>query len=261
MSNNNVNYAIFNGVNLNTITGFSVLASNPYKVPTRKLSSFNIARTDKNKVSSAFYVERLVTLRVGIACGTRALTEASIDSLMALLQGLEKELQLPQGAGLRKYFCTLADVNELIAGGAYWEAELVFQCSDNFGYDIADSLLAQVSGFNSGQKTTTLAVGGSAPSQLPVTTLTLTAVAGATSQLIYLGNSATGQELSISRTWIAGDVLVVDSYNRTVQVNGIDVDFNGAFPEFAPGTAYATYRDTFTSRTMSFTMVYKRRWV
>jgi hypothetical protein len=77
---------------------------------------------------------------------------------------------------------------------------------------------------------------GTAPWQQPIVTVTLgTITAGGTGGTIQIGNNANGQAVVITRNWLAGDVLMVDSYNKIITVNGLEVDFTGAFPEFAPG--------------------------
>ena len=53
-----------------------------------------------------------------------------------------------------------------------------------------------------------------------------------TSASITIGNAGNGQAVTVTRVWAAADILVVDCLNKTVQVNGADVNFSGAFPEF-----------------------------
>lgn len=253
--------ATFNSNLLTSITGLTILATNPYIPARRKLSLNDIARTNKAKTNSAFYMKKAVMVRVSITRATRDLLEQSIDSLMTILQGIEKELLLTQAGGTRKYTCTLADTIVRNDGGSYCEIDLIFETSDHFGYDNAPTLLKQVSGFTSGQKTDQITVGGSAPWQVPKLTLTYSAVTDGTSKNVIIGNDATGQSVTITRTWVAGDVLEIDALNQTVKVNGTEVDFDGAIPEWAPGIGYISYSDTFSARTFSYTLNYYKRYI
>ena len=99
---------------------------------------------------------------------------------------------------------------------------------------------------------------GNAPEQYPVITITLTAVTGGSAASIFVGNNGTGQQLTITRTWSASDVLVIDTFNRTVKVNNVEVDFGGHSPLFAPGAGTLGYVDTFTTRTFTISAVYAK---
>lgn len=257
-----INYPVrLDGTLLDSITGLSVLATDPYKPAKRVLSIANLARTNKAKLNSAFYNKKVIKVRIGISRTTRALAEVSLDSLMGILQGQEKELLIPQSGGTRKYTVTYSDNNMTHSGGSYIEMELFFETSDHFGYDTAYTLLAQVSGFTSNYKNTTIAVEGSADWQAPLVTVTISALTDGTDKTVTIGNDRTGQQTAVTRTWLAGDVLVVDALNQSVKVNGVEVTFSGGIPEFAPGVGYLTYSDNLGSRTMSMTAKYYRRWV
>ena len=262
MSLINVNTATFDGVDLATISGLTILSTNPYKLPKRTLSSYVLARANKTKNNSAFYTDRNIEVRVGITRATRDLLETSIDSLNRILQGLEKPLILKQSNGLRKYYCTFSSAQAKEDGGSYIELSLMFDCSDSFGYDTADTLLTAWSAVTGNYRTDTLDVGGSADWQAPVITRTYSSITSdGTDKDVVIGNGATGAAITISRIWATNDVLEVDCYNRTVKVNGVEVLFSGGFPEFAPGVGYLTYSDQFTARTYSGQAVYAKRWV
>lgn len=254
------NPVTFNGISLNSISGLTVLKIDPYRIPKRTLSTYSIARTHKSKTNSAFYTDKNILVKVGISRATRNLLEVSLESLINILHDLEADLIVPQGNALRRYTCTLADTVFAQDGGSYVEIDLIFACSDRFGYDIAQTLLKQVTGFTSGQSTNSFTVEGSAPTQAPKITLTYSALTGGTSKEVVIGNGSTGQAITISRTWASGDVIVIDCLNRTVKVNGTDVSFTGAFPDFATGIGYLTYADQFTARTFNMTVNYYKRY-
>lgn len=254
--------ANFDSQELTSITGLTVLATNPYIPAKRSLTIGNLARTNKAKVSSAFYNKRELLVRVGITRNTRDLLETSIDSLMILLQGIEKDLILRQAGASRKYVATYSDAIINKDGGSYIEMDLIFSTSDHFGYDLAPTLLKQVTNFTSGNKTDSFTVEGSAPFQVPTITLTFSAIGNtADSRNVTIGNGALGMAVSLTRTWTNGDVIEISAPNQTVKINGVEVSYTGAIPEFAPGIGYLTYNDTFTSRTFSYTATYVKRFI
>lgn len=261
MSIANANFAIFNGSNLaSLVSGLTVLAINPYRPAKRNLNIANLARVNKRKVPSAFYREKDIAVTVCIQQANRDAVERSIDSLMALLQGIEKELMVPQSGGTRKYVCTYSDAVPRKDGGAYWEADLVFALSDLMGSDTSYTTIVSLTGVTSATRSDQYNFEGSAPWQLPRIEIYYTAITGGTAADVVIGN-ATGSSMTINRTWAAGDRLVIDCANESVQVNGANVAFTGGFPNFPRGVGTLQYSDGFTTRTYNNTTTYYRRWV
>jgi len=255
-----VNVVRFDSNSLTDVTGLTVLKTDPYKPPARRLNIYELARAHKSKGLSGWYNKRIITIKVGISRDTRANVEASLDDLMDKLHGVEKILQLPQAGTLREYYSTFSQAVVVTEAGAYLEIDLIFECSDNFGYDVQPVQALSISGATTASSSDSLSFGGSAPTQVPVITFTLSALTGGTSKNVIIGNGVTGQEITINRTWTAGDLIIIDCFNRTVKVNGTEVAFTGAFPEFATGNGLLTYEDTLTTRTRSGTVIYNKRY-
>ena len=261
MSIINTYFAIFDSNNLaNSVTGLTILGIDNYMPPKRKLSIYKVARTNRNKVPSAFWEQRTIKVRVCIQRASREDVQSSIDDLISILQGIEKELWIPQAGETRKYYCTLGDVNVLKGGGAYWEAELMFTCSDTHGYSTQYDTIVSQTGITATPRTDQYNFKGSAEWQVPYIRITFTAVSGATSKILNIGNTATGQQISISRTFLATDVVEIDSRLETVKVNGIEVAFTGAFPRFAKGLGNLQISHNFTSATFNELAYYYRRY-
>lgn len=263
---NDNNEAKFNGVLLTSVPGLTVLATNPYLPPRPNLTIDEIARRSKQTVSSQFYNNKQITIKVAINTISRSLTEQSRDILFGLLHGREKDLILKHSGALRKWTATYADYNFVQQGGSYMEIDLLFKCSDQYGYDINPSTLLSVIN-TSASRASLLSVDGNAPTQLPIITLTYTAadVASATSINILVGNNSTGQQIAITGSSFAGGVAtyIIDCANQTVTKDGTDIMsvVSGAFPEFAKGENYQTYSDNIASRTVHiFTQYYKRNF-
>lgn len=251
----------FDGINLETVSGLTILGVNPRATARRNVVLQDLARSNRSNTDSAFYNERIIPIRVGIARDTRALAESSLDTLMGLVQGIQKELNIPQSGTRRVYTCTLQEMEELTGGGSYIEHTLYFSCSDRFGYDVASTLLLQFTGFTSGQKTDQINVGGSAEWQVPIITYTINSVTGGTGATVSIGNNDTGQQINITRDWVAGSVIVINSRTGDVTVNGAPADYTGAIPQWRPGIGYIAYSDTFTARNISGNVRVTQRYV
>lgn len=255
--------AIFDEVDLNTIPGLTVLKTDPYRPARRTVSLSELIRTDKAKVTGAFYTERLITVRIELTRSTRALMEQSLDAMMNLIQGSEKTLILNQAGVQRKYYCTFADsvVDEESEGGSFLQMDLIFTCSDMFGYKTSADTLLAITTYTSAFRSDRLTFTGSAKWQVPVITITYSSITSGTSKVVRIGNDNTGQVATITRTWLTGDVLEVDCYNRTIKVNGTEVAFTGAIPEWNTGFGYWSYADTFGARTFTGSITCVSRYV
>jgi hypothetical protein len=129
-----------------------------------------------------------------------------------------------------------------------------------FGRDTSNTTACNTS-FTGSSKTSTFVLIGGTVVALPVITITLTAGTGLTSKYIQITNPSTGKLIRITRTWVAGDILIIDCENKTVKVNGTDVDYTGVFPTWSPDDTQIQYDDTLTTRTVTMNMVYKKRYL
>lgn len=251
---------LFDSRNIEDVPGLTVLATDAFKPAKRKLVLLNIARTDQSKLNSSDYEEKIITIRASIVRSTRALAETSFDTLMSYLQGNEKELIVRQSGLQRKWTATYEDTVFEVSGGAYLEFDIIFRCSDPFGYELTLTQIAFANAYTSASRTDTFTPGGSAPWQVPLIFVTYTAVSGAGT--VNIGNENTGQQITVTRTFTAGEVLKVDSYNKLVTINGTEIDFAGAWPEFKPNVfSYLNYNDTFSSRTIRYYAYYYKRYI
>lgn len=255
--------AFFDDYQFTLVPGLRILGLDPYKPPKRKLFIADIIQSNRSKVSSGFFNEKLINIRIDISRASRNLLQGSIDTLMSNIQGVEKSLIVPQNFAFRRYTATYEDIVITNDGGSYIEATLVFRCSDRFGYDTAKTLLLNNTTITNNFRIITLTtnIDGSARYQAPVITITVNSVTNGGTPTITVGNANNGQVLTVSRTWAAGDLLIIDAANRTVQVNGIDVAYTGALPTWLKGGAVLSYSDGLTARNLTLKVDYFRRWL
>lgn len=243
------------------VTGLTVLAINSYLPPKRNLYIEQVARSDMNKATTGYYNQKDIAVTIGITRDTRANTENSLDSLFNYIQGIEKDLLIVESGSWRRYTATYHDFVLKRGGGSYIEFDLIFSCSDLFGYSLQYEQLLDATGRTLYNYTDSFTINGNALTQVPTVTAFISALTGAATNTIMIGNVATGRFISVSRAWTAGDRLVVDCKNKTVSINGANVDFMGAFPDFAPGIGYMQYQDNFATRTLALSVYYYRRFV
>lgn len=263
-----INYPVsFDGYTLTNIPGVSVLATNPYAPAGRSVNLGELARSNSRKVRSAFFTKRQIKIVVAVKGASRANMENSLDLLMAKLTGIEKQLILAQslaGAGVpsnRLYYATLSDSVPREDGGSFMYIDLIFECSDSFGYEVTNTTLLNIGSITTATRNDAFTFGGSAPWQVPIITVTYAALTGGTGKQLIIGNPAIGQQVMITRDWTTADQVIVNSYDKTVKVNGVEVDFTGAIPEWQPGAGNWTYSDNLTTRSFGVNLVYAKRYV
>lgn len=268
MSNPTMGPLLFNSIDLEAnVPGLTILSLPVFIPPQKTLANYILSNTNKSKTTQNFFTKRQIPVTMAITRPSRTQLDGSFDALWPLLSGLEQDLITIEGGTQRRYTATWSDFSLKEAYGGYAKFDVIFTTSDMFGYEPNYTLLLDQSGFTTSPQTPVMAdIGGSAEWQVPILTFYLSVITGGASATVTIGNPATGQTVSIVRTWTAGDQIEIDSQNKTVKVNGVLVDFSGAIPEWQPRPLVATgqskmqYTDTFTTRTLRIRGIYYKRY-
>ena len=262
--------ASFNGNSLQTFNGTNGILLQEIdhgSTPDITLNILNLAKLPRSTVTSALKQRKTVILSGEIIGTSVSDCSTQIQTFKGYLIGFEKTLLVSDGSGDINYIATVN--KNTIKRPAYqsWaEFTTEFICSTPYGSDTSATTLLNASGRTSGSYSDGITVGGNAEWQMPIITITLTAVTGATGKFITIGNSLTGQACTVTRNWANGDVLIIDTSSLTapVTVNGSQVVFTGALPTFNPTSYVAgqaiTYNDNFTTRTMTENVINYQRW-
>jgi hypothetical protein len=259
---------LFNSNDIEALVAGLAVVSIPIFVPAKKtVTSYPLALQNKVKVVQSFFTGRILPVTCTITRPSRQALDQAFDALWPLISGTELPLTFVEGAGQRQYTATWADFNLIEQAGGYAKFDLLFTASDQYGYDPTYVTLLQQNGVTAQPLTWTMGdVDGSAEWQVPIITLTLTAVTGGSSVTLSIGNPASGQTCNITRSWAANDVLEIDSRLKTVKVNGTLVDSSGAIPEWNPKSIVGTGQskilvsDGLTTRTYNLNVKLYRRW-
>lgn len=259
----------FNGTDLSTVSGLQVYSINPYGAG-RNLLISQIARRSVRKLSSAFYNQRQIYVSLYIAVPSRALLDQSLDQLLSIIQTQEAALIINQSGALRQYTASYStqtinndSPNQSSVSaplGGFIDLTLTFECSDSFGYDPTPTLLANQYPNTLYNPSVTFIQTGTADTQVPIVTITFTG-SGSNTGSVTIGNQKTGQAITVTTTFNQYDALVIDCQHKTVQINGVDVNFSGAFPDVGLGQQTLYYVDTFTTRTFTFLVNVFNRYI
>lgn len=232
-------------------------------LPDKIAQLFAKADADGSTIPAINYPSKKITIGGSIHGSTQADLDDRIDTFKGYFNGKNKNLDIAYSSSTRRYVATANSISiqrQQKALFASFTVELI--CTNPFGLDTtASDLWTAKTGFTSATFTETPTVGGNAPYQLPVITITVNSLTGA-GDYVQISNDNNGQELLIyGQGIIAGDVIVIDCVERSVTINDIEVDPYGTFLELEPGANSITYTDGFTTRNVDVEAEYIKRWL
>lgn len=249
----------FNDNDLNQVSGLTITNREVNLLPNRELQSYPLAKADKSILTSSNYLNKKITIEGAITLSSRALAEQSLDLLKSLVQDQQGSLKVLEAGDIRTYYATMSAMSTRLSGG-YVRFGIEFLCSDPLGYHVGQEILIAGTANTNSTAVIPLTVAGSYKAE-PEITANISALTGGTTKTVTLANAADNIGISVTRTWTAGDILVVDSYNRSVLVNNSEVEYAGRFPSFAPGSRSLAYTDDLTTRTVLISASYTKRWL
>jgi phage-related protein len=249
----------FNGNRIDLVPGVDLYNHNFTSLPTRDIKIHKLARRSLSIITSSEYSQKSIPVFLDVCSGTKQQTEATITFIKGLLQGQNGQLKVLQSGLEVNYTSTMNEFNiEWNANHAY--CTIVFLASDPVGNATQSVTAVNKTGITSSSDSTTFVVQGSFDAE-PVITVNVSAVTGGTGGTINLTNAVTQQGITITTNYSDGDILIVNSKELTVTLNGINLDFVGLFPLFPAGVQQFSYSDTFTTRTVDIFASYTPRLI
>lgn len=226
-------------------------------IPVKEAKLYNLAHANASKIPYVSYPSRSIRIAGKVIGTSIADLDSKLDSFRAYFIGTDKNLDIDYNGSTRRYIATVNGLSIDRPGGLqYAKFEAEFMCTQPFGRNTAATTALTAAGRTLSGYTDLHTFLGTAPYQLPVITITITAVTGGTGAVTF-ANSANSQGVTITgQTFVATDVIEIDCLNKTIKKNGVAIDFLGAFPEFAPGSQSMTYSDGFTTRTFTILVTY-----
>lgn len=254
------NNLFFNGTELTAIPGLIIESIRVSDPPRRVVETYKRARAHGRAVAGALEDDRPIIVTGKFARNSQREFEQARDTLLSAIYRLQGVLQTDIAGAPRLFNCTLEQPSIPEHLGGLADVRLDFNAYDPFGYDLNYTTPTLTSN-TAAIKDFSVTFGGSAPTQYPIFTITVTTVTGASSaSVINLLNLNTGQTLSITGLVSAGDVFVIDTELGKVFKNGVAVSFGGPLPYATPGLTYFRYTDSsITTRSITIQPKYRKR--
>lgn len=219
------------------------------------------ANANNSDVPTDDDVHRIVVLGGTIHGSSQSDLDTRIDAFNAIFMKRKKNLDIPYGGSTRRYVPLKFNAFSIERNdrSLYATYGIEALCKP-YGCDITTTSLISKLAHTTATYTATPTVAGTAPQQLPIFTITLTAITGA-GDYVQISNNLNNQSIMIyGLGLVTGDVITIDCLNKEVRVNGNLVDYYGTFLELEPGTANITYSDGFTTRTVDIVASYTKRY-
>lgn len=246
---------IVNGTDISKLSGIDLYNHDFNQLPKREINSNKLARESLSIVTSAEYVSKDLSVVMEVCGGSRAGTELLVQQIKAICQPQNSEVRVRNAGELYKYTATL---NEFTTewDGITANVTILFYASTPIGMSVEQYTLFNMSGVTTSFASQTFTVLGSAEAR-PTVTVTLSALSGSGS--FSITNGRTGQGITVTQAFSAGDIIEINSRDKKVTHNGSPIDFTGVFPVFPSGEQQVQYSDTFTTRNVTTTGTYNKR--
>jgi phage-related protein len=252
----------FNSNDFNDVTGFTVTDFDFNLYPNRQLQTFKLANQNRSALTSAEYVEKIITVYGIIKDCTREDAEVTLANLRAITQAVRGDLVVTQYDRDVSYIATLQIMEQRWVGNNMF-VTMTFYCDIPTGIDatVEDLILLANTNTTTQPHDYAITLAGSSIEQYPIITIALNTLTAGGGDTITIGNSSNGHEMQITRTWAASDDIIIDTFEKTVTVNNLDVEYTGRIPEFNVGSTNIVYGDDFSARNVDTTAEYQRRYV
>lgn len=251
----------FGAYNLLSVPGLRITGVDTHREASNDIKSFDLAYTDRSVTTSSFQHSRPLNIRAVITRRNRDELDASIGILKKILRPKKQVLRLPvEGAPRDFYDVTKQNIGFEDTAGGYTALDIEFKCDDPYSHAITATTLLNVANLTSGNKSYPITLDGTAP-QLPLITYTVDSFTVGSNRTVTFIEPISGMQIAVQRTWTAADVLVINCLTQEVQVNGVDVEFTGNFPEWSPGGGFVNYTDDFTARQVDILVTYLKRYL
>lgn len=232
------------------------------EAPDRVIETTSLADTDGERIMSQQYGSKPVVLKGHFYAPNRWDYESGRDKLlMALNKYSAFKIVTEQSGEQRSFEGTYQNCQFEYKELGLCIVTINFQITGAFGISVdKDKPIDGVEITENVNRVIT--VGGSA-NALPIITMSLRTLSTYTEKVPFVFEFLSRNVLSrieINRIWRQGDVLVINSENKTVRVNGEDVDYNGVLPEILGDTTVSIHDDA-NSRNYELTLEYNRRWL
>jgi len=201
-------------------------------------------RSGEVLISNNFRSKRIL-LKGVIVGSSPADLQTKVDTFKELFSRQDKNLDITPDGGLKRRYVAIC-LSHMFDQESYnvthipWEAEFIVPSGEG---KATSSITYSDDDITSSPHTDAIGL-ILAGSKAPKPVIVITIDNETTMTKLRFKNNTTDQYIEITRAFADAEVLTIDCDNMTCQVGGVDVDFDGVFPEFDLGTNSYTLTTT-----------------
>lgn len=230
--------------------------------PKRQLVTFPIPRADGGGWNGDYFREREVIVSGIMKQTTAALLNTQMDTFKRDLTVSQGFLYIKVNDEVRRIIATLQNTQDMFKKResyhiSFTPFDLNFLALEPMwhGIDYEATTFEDITNLSYPCE---IEVEGSYMAQ-PVIVLIIDTATSVTA--ISITNSTNGDEIEITRTFAAGEVLTIDCETKSIAVNGVEVDYDGIFPELDIGTNEFVIDTTGSAILYTATIQYRKTYL
>lgn len=229
--------------------------------PVMELDKFDVPRGDGITVNGKFRRGKMIEADGVFFADTGAELEALCDTIKKNLRKMNRPLDVTKYGVTRRYpYATFIGMDKIFNGRKGSDItrcplRLQFLCTD---IAVDWQYTSQVKNISVSEDTDT--VNTTATDRVKPSFVIVINAANSMS-VLNIQNETTGDEIEITRSFAAGETLIIDCEEQTVTVNGVAVDFVGKFPELEVGESVIRYTVTSTSHDFDATVKHRNGYL
>ncbi|MGB3684962.1 MAG: hypothetical protein WA991_03955 [Ornithinimicrobium sp.] len=232
-----------------------------YSAPTNEVQADELVDSDGALVVKQRYKSKTFSIWGYLKADSVPEADALSDELKIAMSQKNQAFDIDYAGGTRRYLATPRNIAvERPRGLTRPRFNIEFLSPDGMGWDLTSTSLLDPTGITTASSTQAITVGGSYQAE-PLIYITINTVTGGAGQSLSLTNTSTLRGMKITRDWVDGDTVEINNLKKTVFVNDRAEEFSGQFLAFAPGEGGIGYVDTLTSRDVTMSASYTRRWL
>lgn len=256
---------LFNSVDLSALTNILINNVALESSPERNIMRYPLARSEAQVQVGAFFTNRDITVIGKVIATDENTFQQNRSTLMQNLTAQNANLDIIIGTSVQRFIATMANVIFSDSSGGFGSFVITFKTRDPFGIDpnLAPALAPTT--ITTQPDTQNLASIGGNYEMLPKITAQLNSGSGFNASTNYMKftNVVTGKHILITRAFGVAELVEIDCFNKTIQVNRVDTDFSGnILMPFAIGSGgQIKYEDNFTTRNVTLKVEYFKRFI
>lgn len=213
-------------------------------------------RDDGFIIVKTYLNQKRIEVEGMLVCSTNADLRVKLDNMKKALRPKEKNLDVDYGGNTIRYTASVEEIN--ISDDHYHITALPYRIlflADPVGKSTTTNSESYDSVTGSPYNNSIVITGSGNPK--PVIKFTVDSETDLTKiHFKNLNVDNVSNSISVSQSFNATNILIIDCEEKTVQVNDVNVDFEGIFPVFTPNTNSITVTFTSTNHTVDIFISY-----